>query len=255
MIRVFLGFDPRETVAFHVASQSIHQHSSRPVSVTPLMLSQLECIFTRPRDPKQSTDFSFTRFLVPYLCDYAGWAVFADSDILVRDDLARLWELRDDRYAVQVVKHQHVPTGRRKFLGHEQTVYEKKNWSSLMLMNNARCRALTLEYVHRASGLDLHQFKWLADEALIGALPPRWNHLVDYDEAAPLGELSLLHYTEGGPWFEQYRDCGYAGEWRRALDEALRPSAGVTGRERGALLGFGEGREGVMADGLAQLSV
>lgn len=106
MIRVFLGYDAEQTVAYHVASHSILRHSSLPVSIAPLMLSQLRGIFDRPRDPRQSTHFSFTRFLVPYLCDYAGWALFADSDILVSDDVARLWELRDDRYAVQVVKHE-----------------------------------------------------------------------------------------------------------------------------------------------------
>jgi hypothetical protein len=252
MIRVFLGFDPRETVAFQVASHSIHRHSSRPVSVAPLMLSQLAGVFSRPRDPKQSTDFSFTRFLVPYLCGYEGWAIFADCDVLVRDDIARLWDLRDDRYAVQVVKHEHVPAEARKFLGHEQTTYAKKNWSSVMLLNNARCRSLTLEYVHRASGLALHQFAWLGDEALIGALPRRWNHLVDYDPALPLGEVSLFHYTEGGPWFEKYRRCGYADVWREALEESLRPRAGAESGERRAERGvFGEERAAVTADAVA----
>lgn len=223
MIEVFLGFDSRETVAFQVASHSIQKRSSRPVSITPLMLSQLEGIFSRPRDPRQSTDFSFTRFLVPYLCNYSGWAIFADCDILVLDDIARLWEMRDERFAVQVIKHQHIPTESRKFLGHLQTVYDKKNWSSVMLLNNARCRALTLEYVHQASGLDLHQFRWLENDSLIGSLPQRWNHLVDYDADLSLNEVSLLHYTQGGPWFEQYRDCAYAEIWHQELNDMLNP--------------------------------
>ncbi|HYE74860.1 MAG TPA: glycosyltransferase [Blastocatellia bacterium] len=246
MIEVFLGFDSRETIAFQVASHSIQKYSSRPVSITPLMLAQLEGIFSRPRDPRQSTDFSFTRFLVPYLCNYSGWAIFADCDILVLDDIVKLWELRDERYAVQVVKHQHIPVESHKFLGHVQTVYDKKNWSSLMLFNNALCRALTLDYVHQASGLALHQFHWLQDDSLIGSLPHRWNHLVDYDLQLPINEVSLLHFTQGGPWFEQYKDCGYSDVWRQELHEMLAPLQG--GRDEMIEMG-----ERTMVNALAEL--
>ncbi|WP_207460999.1 hypothetical protein [Azospirillum sp. SYSU D00513] len=213
MIRVFIGYDPCETVAFHVFSHSIQTRASRPVSITPLALTQLGGLFQRERDPKQSTEFSFSRFLVPHLCGYEGWSLFFDCDMLMVDDIAKLWDLRDDRFAVQVVKHHHVPKEETKFLGQPQTKYPKKNWSSVMLMNNAKCAALTLDYVNRASGLELHQFKWLESDALIGDIPHRWNHLVDYDPPAVLSELSNLHYTDGGPYFESYRNCGYAGEW------------------------------------------
>ena len=210
-IRVFIGYDPREAAAFSVLSHSIHARSSRPVSITPVMLSELQAVFRRERNPLQSTDFSFSRFLVPYLCDYRGWAIFMDCDMLVLDDIARLWELRDERYAVQVVKHVHVPKEETKFLGAVQTRYEKKNWTSVMLVNCARCTALTPEYVNRASGLELHQFKWLEGEQLIGELPSAWNHLVGYD--APRADASLAHFTIGGPYFDAYRDCEYAREW------------------------------------------
>jgi hypothetical protein len=115
---------------------------------------------------------------------------------------------------VQVVKHDHQPRESIKFLGQEQTSYPKKNWSSVMLMNCARCTALTPEYVNTASGLDLHRFNWLPDEALVGGLPRRWNHLVDYDDEVAVSEVSVLHYTTGGPWFEPFANCGYAAEWR-----------------------------------------
>ncbi len=216
MIRVFIGFDPREAVAFSVLAYSIHARASAPVAIAPLMLSQLGGLLTRERHPLQSTDFAFSRFLTPCLSDYEGWSVFMDCDMLMLDDVARLWALRDDRYAVQVVKHDHQPRESVKFLGQTQTQYPKKNWSSVMLFNNARCRVLTPEYVSTASGLELHQFKWLPDEALIGALPRRWNHLVGYYE--PTREASLVHYTLGGPYFEEYRDCEYAAEWRAELD-------------------------------------
>lgn len=228
-IRVFLGYDDREAAAFHVASHSIHRHCSRPVSVTPVMLSQLTGIFQRPRDPKQSTDFSFSRFLVPYLCDYQGWAIFADCDILMRDDIAKLWDMCDDRFAVMVVKHDHNPTETVKFLGHEQTRYPKKNWSSLILFNNARCQALTPEYVNQATGLALHRFEWLGNDDLIGEVPAGWNHLVDYNSAAEGRAAESLHYTSGGPWFEHCRDCGFAAEWWGELHRALHPVSGQGG--------------------------
>ncbi|MGE4061829.1 MAG: hypothetical protein AB7E79_00530 [Rhodospirillaceae bacterium] len=213
MIRIFIGYDPAEAVAFSVLAHSIAVRSSAPIAISPLMLRHLAGILTRERHPLQATEFSFSRFLVPYLSDYEGWSLFCDCDMLVLDDVKKLWDLRDNRYAVQVVKHDHKPADRSKFLDRPQSPYEKKNWSSVMLFNNGKCRALTPDYVNRASGLELHQFKWLENEELIGELPPRWNHLVDYDPSLPAAEISLLHYTEGGPYFDDYRHCGYADEW------------------------------------------
>lgn len=211
MIRVFIGFDPVETVAYHVLNHSILRHASEPVATAPLALQQLKGVFTRQRDPKQSTEFSFSRFLVPYLCNYEGWAVFMDCDMLVRRDIAELWALRDDRYAIQVVKHNHVPKEESKFLNQPQSKYHRKNWSSVMLMNCAKCQALTPEFVNTASGLELHQFKWIPDDELIGSLPPEWNHLVGYD--APREAPANIHYTIGGPYFDAYRDSEYSREW------------------------------------------
>jgi hypothetical protein len=221
MIRVFLGYDPREPQAYHVAAHSLLRRCTLPLSIAPLALSQLGGVLLRERDPRQSTDFAFSRFLVPWLCDYQGWAVFMDCDVLALDDLSRLWALRDEACAVQVVQHDHRPPESVKFLGQQQTSYPKKNWSSVMLMNCARCTALTPEYVSTASGLDLHRFHWLESEALVGSLPARWNHLVDYDPPLPAEQLSLLHYTSGGPWFPEYAQCGYADLWLQELAHLL----------------------------------
>ena len=170
MIRVFIGFDTVETVSYHVLSHSIQARCSEPVSITPLMLTQLSGLMTREHHNLQSTEFSFSRFLVPHLCDYQGWALFMDCDMLVLDDMADLWKLRDDNFAVQVVKHDHVPKETTKFLGQPQSKYEKKNWSSVMLFNNAKCRALTQDLVNTATGLELHRFQWLGDDDLIGEI-------------------------------------------------------------------------------------
>ena len=222
MIPVFIGYDSRETVAWGVLAHSINARASEPVTIAPVMLDQLGGIFRRERNPLQSTEFSFSRFLVPYLCGFKGWAVFMDCDMLMMDDVANLWKLRDERYAVQVVKHEHVPKEDVKFLGAVQTKYQKKNWSSVMLMNCERCTALTPDYVNRASGLELHQFKWLGDDALIGELPHRWNHLVGYDAAA--AGVSLAHFTIGGPWFEEYKGCEYSAEWEAEKAQMLSAS-------------------------------
>ncbi|MDX1811070.1 MAG: glycosyltransferase [Gammaproteobacteria bacterium] len=210
-IKVFIGFDKREPVAFSTLSYSIQVRASQPVSITPIMLSQLNGIFWRAKDPLQSTDFSFSRFLTPYLSGYKGWSIFMDCDMLMLDDIVKLWDLRNEEYAVQVVKHKHVPNESSKFLNMPQSRYEKKNWSSVMLFNNERCRQLTPDYVNTASGLELHQFKWLSDEGLIGELPPAWNHLVGVQQST--GDESLLHYTLGGPYFDEYRHCEFASHW------------------------------------------
>lgn len=210
-IPVYIGYDPREASAFSVLAHSIQRHASQPVAITPLMLSQLGDVFTRPRESVQSTDFSFTRFLTPYLAGYRGWSVFMDCDMIMRRDIAELWALRDDQYAVMCVKHNHVPKESTKFLGETQTKYQKKNWSSVMLLNNDKCTALTPDYVNTASGLQLHQFKWLEGDHLIGELPERWNHLVGVNP--PDDDAALVHYTIGGPYFEEYRDCEFGDEW------------------------------------------
>ena len=212
MLDIFIGYDPRESVAYHTLAHSILRRSSMPISVAPLVQSQLKGMYRRPRGPTESTEFSLTRFLVPALSEYRGWSVFMDCDMLCRVDIAGLQEEMDRHAdkAVLVCQHDYVPKTARKFLDQVQTKYPRKNWSSLMLFNNARCRALTADYVNSASGLELHRFAWL-DDAMIGALPLEWNWLVEeypYKAAA-----KIVHYTLGGPYFEAYRDCDYAGEW------------------------------------------
>ena len=220
MIRIFIGFDERETVAWHVLTHSILERSSEPVCFVPLALSNLGKLMWREKNPLQSTDFSFSRFLTPFLSAYEGWSLFMDCDMLMLDDISKLWALRDDRFAVMCIKHDHQPAEKVKFLGAPQTPYAKKNWSSVMLFNNARCRALTPEYVNTASGLELHQFKWLEDDSLIGDLPEKWNHLVGY--TSPNTNAANVHFTLGGPYFNEYADCEFSKEWNEAKATMMR---------------------------------
>ena len=209
MLKVFIGYDPSEVAAYHVLAHSIIRQSSLPVSIAPLKLDQLP--LTRKRDPKQSTEFAFSRFLVPYLSDFKGWSLFLDSDMLCRGDIADLFAQGNMWKAVQVVKHDYTPKTETKFLDQKQTKYEKKNWSSVMLFNNSLCEKLTVDYVNSATGLELHQFKWLSSENLVGPLTEEWNHLVgEYD---PNPNAKMVHYTLGGPYFSGYEHCEYALEW------------------------------------------
>ena len=215
MLSIFIGYDSREDVAFHTLKHSIERHSSVAVSIRPIKLREVQDrgLYTRQRGPTESTEFSLTRFLVPALSGYRGWSVFMDCDMLCRADIAGLaaeMQRQSDK-TLLVCQHDYTPSPERKFLNQIQTVYPRKNWSSVMLMNNERCAALTAAYVNQASGLELHRFNWLKDEA-IGKLPLEWNWLVTEYKYNP--EAKLAHFTRGGPWFEEYRDCDYADEWR-----------------------------------------
>jgi len=211
MINVFIGYDSKERVAYNVLSHSIIQNSTKPVAITPIALNNIKDDFVRERNNLSSTEFSFSRFIIPHLMNYRGWALFMDCDMLMFEDIAELWRLRDDKYAVQVCKHDYTPKNTTKFLGQTQTAYPKKNWSSFMLMNCAKCSALTPDYVNSATGLELHQFKWLEGDHLIGDLPLEWNWLVgEYDHKE---DVNNVHYTEGGPWFEEYKDVDYSQDW------------------------------------------
>lgn len=221
MIRIFIGYDKDEIVAYHVLSHSIIKHASQPVSIIPLKRELLP-MYTRGRTEDESTDFSLSRFLVPHLCEYRGWAIFMDCDMLVKNDITKLFEYQDDRFDVQVVKHDHQPKETTKFLGQKQTAYEKKNWSSVMLFNCATCE-LTPRYVKEAPALDLHQFKW-TKEYRIGEIPLGWNYLVGVSPHIPFSNISNFHWTLGGPWFDETEDAPFWLEWSSAYHEMNSPT-------------------------------
>ena len=218
MINIFIGYDSKEKVAYNVLSHSIIQNSTKPVAITPIALNNLKDDFVRERNALSSTEFSFSRFMIPHLMNYQGWALFMDCDMLMFEDVSKLWRMRDDSKAIQVCKHDYTPKESKKFLGQVQTKYEKKNWSSFMLMNCKKCTTLTPDYVNKASGLELHQFKWLEGDHLIGDLPLEWNWLVgEYEHKE---DVNNVHYTEGGPWFDDYKNCDYSKDWFRNLEES-----------------------------------
>ncbi len=223
-IQIYIGYDAVESCAFYTLAHSIFKYAKSPVTITQVALHQLRSVHDREWAPKQSNEFSFSRWLVPWLSGYTGWSIWLDCDMLLTTDIAELWALRDANYAVQVVKNKHIVHTNTKYLGRPQSPYTKKNWSSMMLFNNARCAALTPEYVNTAHGLDLHQFKWLPNDNHIGPLPGVWNHLVGVHEHNPAAKI--VHYTLGGPYFTAYQDCKYAQDWRNMYADMTQVTRG-----------------------------
>lgn len=210
-LRIFIGFDPREAVAYHVCCNSIIRHASVPVSITPLALNTLkDCYEERHGDG--SNAFIYARFLVPYLCGFKGHALYLDGDMLVKDDVAKLFQCLRLDHDVAVVKHDYTTKAATKYLGNKNENYPRKNWSSVILWNcgNYPNHCLTPEFVSKQTGAYLHRFQWL-NNGRIGELAPAWNHLVDeYDHN---DEAKLLHYTLGVPAFSAYEDCDHSVEW------------------------------------------
>ncbi len=240
-LKVFIGFDAREVPAYQVTEHSLRKHASIPLEVQPLVLEHLRWkrLYGRPHeiregrlwdcisDAPMATEFALTRFLVPHLAGYRGWAIFCDCDFLFRRDIAEVLELADARFAVMVCKHDHQPREALKMDGQIQTSYARKNWSSFMLVNCGHdMHAGTLDRVNRWRGLWLHQFRFLQDED-IGELPAQWNYL-EGEAYAPELEPAALHFTRGTPNMPGWSHVSWAEEWRRALEEATgRPVGGI----------------------------
>lgn len=215
MLKVFIGYDPREAVAFHVCADSIIRNSSQPVEITPLYLPHLRGYKESHKDG--SNQFIYSRFLVPSLCDFRGWAIYLDGDMVVHGDIYELALLGQSApgMAVHVVKHDYTTKHKGKYLGNKNEDYPRKNWSSVIVWNCGSFlnRHLLAKFVEEASGEQLHRFQWLPDER-IGEIPPDWNWLVG--EYPPNFQAKLYHYTLGIPDFPEYSDSDHSNEWDNA---------------------------------------
>jgi lipopolysaccharide biosynthesis glycosyltransferase len=214
MIPIFIGYDTRETIAYHVCANSIIRHASVPISTIPLALNLLKDYIETHTDG--SNQFVYTRFLVPHLMNYQGWAIFVDGDMLVRTDIEQLWKLRDESKAVMVVKHDYQTKMKEKYLGAKNEDYPRKNWSSVILWNcgHTSNKLITPEYVQSATGPQLHRFSWLADNE-IGELPIEWNWLAD--EFGNNQQAKLIHYTLGTPCFNEFENTTMSEYWHNEL--------------------------------------
>ncbi len=219
--KVFVGYDSREDIAWEVCRHSLFRHANRDLAVVPIKQDVVRelGLYTRPLDARSSTEFSITRFLTPYLHAQPGWAIFCDCDFLFNVDIAQVFEGLDASKAVYCVQHDYTPAHSVKMDGKQQAAYPRKNWSSFMLFNcdHPDVRALTPDVVNNASPAFLHRFEWVRDADGIGALDLDWNFLVG-EYAKPARTPRVLHYTVGGPWFDDWRDCDYADLWLRERD-------------------------------------
>lgn len=215
-MKVFIGYDSREDVAYQVCKHSIKKRQST-AEITPLVQQELRDsgIYNRSVDKLASTEFTFTRFLVPELTEFSGWALFMDCDMILTTDIAELFDQADDQYAVMCVQHDYTVKEGTKMDGQKQTVYPRKNWSSVMLINcgHPSNKALTKELVNDedVTGAYLHRFSWLEDHE-IGSLDHTWNYLVGvYND---IENPKLIHYTEGGPYFKNHFNCDFHQAWK-----------------------------------------
>jgi lipopolysaccharide biosynthesis glycosyltransferase len=217
-MKIFIGWDSREDIAYQVARQSILDNTTEPVEIIPLKQKVLksENMYWRDEDKLSSTEFTFTRFLIPELMNFNGWALFIDCDFVFVDDIKKIFKQKDDRYAVMCAKHDYTPKSSIKMDGQQQMPYPRKNWSSMMLINCGHLsnKVCNKEFVNDSSttGQTLHRFTWLNDSE-IGELNHEWNWLVGWYKEPKDGKPKAIHYTEGGPWFPKYENCEYAKEW------------------------------------------
>ncbi len=224
-MKVFVGYDTREDIAYQVCKHSLEARNKN-VEVRALKQNELrdQGWYTRPIDKLASTEFTFTRFLVPELCNFDGWALFCDSDIIFIEDIKELFDQANDKYAVMCAQHDYTPKEGIKMDGQTQTVYPRKNWSSVVLFNcgHPSNKKLDLNLVNNPeiTGAYLHRFSWL-DDSEIGQISHEWNWLTDWYEEGKDGTPKALHYTEGGPWFENYRNCGWHSTWKIELQEMM----------------------------------
>ena len=226
-LKIFIGWDSREEIAYQVARQSILDTTSVPVEIIPLKQKTLrkKDMYWRDEDKLASTEFTFTRFLLPELTEFDGWALFIDCDFVALEDVANLFAQANDKYAVMCAQHDYTPKEGTKMDGQVQTVYPRKNWSSMMLVNcgHPSNKKLTKELVNTEtiSGAYLHRFSWLLDNE-VGKLSHEWNWLVGWYKEPKDGKPKFLHYTEGGPWFEKYENCEYNYEYYKAKEKFSR---------------------------------
>ena len=210
MINLYVGYDEREAIAYHVFCHSVIKNTSIPVKITPLVLSQLKEFNETHQD--RSNDFVYSRFLTPYLNEFDGWAIFADGDMICQADLKELIGMADPNKALMVVKHDYQTKASIKYLGNINENYPRKNWSSVIFWNcsHPKHKILTPEFISNQTGKFLHRFSWLDDND-IGELPVEWNWLAcEYEKNT---EAKLIHYTLGTPCFKDFRDTDMAEIW------------------------------------------
>jgi hypothetical protein len=228
-LHVYIGFDAIDHLAYRVCEASILAHTTRDIEIHPIRDWQVrgEGFYYRswqmqPSGQKMdiqdkrphSTEFSYTRFLTPVIHrtkEREGPALFMDADMMLRDDIAKLFELADKDYDVMCVKHDYTPPEEEKIVGVVQQQYDRKNWSSVMLFPDPESCQLEIANVNTKDRDWLHQMMWANQ---IGELPERWNWLEGWSQHI---DPAIVHFTRGTPDLPDWGDVQYAFEyWENA---------------------------------------
>jgi len=211
-MKIYIGHDSRFPQATRVCRKSIEDHSEKGEhEIKYLDKKSLTRVgaYGRKDVEGESTEFSFTRFYVPMLSHYKGKSLFVDNDFVFKCNPTELEQYLRDK-PVACVKHKLDNIHDNKMDGVKNKSYPRKCWSSLMLFDNNKLKHLTKEYLDNASPADLHQFAWVKDNE-IGRIPLKYNHLVGYYKKHKY--IKAIHYTQGGPWFDEYKDSELSEEW------------------------------------------
>ncbi|MGA0128446.1 MAG: glycosyltransferase [Burkholderiales bacterium] len=221
-MKIFIGWDPREDIAYQVCKESLIKNSDIDMEIQPIKMSEMreKNLYWREADPLSSTEFTFTRFLTPLLSGYEGWSIFMDCDFMWRGDISTVIDYLDPNKAVMVVKHHYIPSEKTKMDGSVQHQYPRKNWSSFMVFNCSHpdTQSLTAEVINRESGAYLHQFRWTKTDN-IGGLPIFYNYLEGWNNKQECPNPLAVHFTRGGPWFRDYLHVEYGDEWMQLARE------------------------------------
>ena len=218
LLNIFIGFDQKEAIAYHTFVQSLIENSTIPLSITPLAENNLDHYTEKHTDG--TNKFTYSRFLVPYLMNFKGWAIFADGDMVCLSDIKILKSYFDPNKAVTLVKHDYKTKHKTKYFGQKNEDYPRKNWSSVIIWNceHPKNKILTPKFIGQKEGSFLHRFNWLKDVE-IGELPKSWNWLaMEYEEKR---DLDLIHYTLGTPCFKDYSKKPLSEYWKNSYNNLL----------------------------------
>ncbi|MBY0549074.1 MAG: hypothetical protein K2W95_17505 [Candidatus Obscuribacterales bacterium] len=212
-MKVFIGASSTEWLPAKVLEYSIRKNASFAVQTVNLA----NCVrpFKMPLDAsnKPRTPFSFQRFLIPELMQYSGRAIYLDSDMLVLQDIAKLWRMPFS--GANLICTSALNQAQRAVQYSVMLLdCNSLNWNIDTLVNDLDSGALSYEaLVHGMA----------AARKPAARIPPTWNFL---DKYVP-GTTALIHYTNmhSQPWLSRENDA--AAVWFQHLREAVL-SGGLT---------------------------
>ncbi len=193
-IRVFVGASDREWLPARVLEHTIRRHATRTVQVTAMFDTP---IAAEVQQHSIGTPFSEFRWRVPELAGHQGRAVYFDSDMLVFQDIAALWDIPLNGASALMA-----------LLGETPDFIKAK---SVQLMDCSHP-----SWIPRAERREAFDVTFFGGSGKY-VLPAEWNHLDTYQPR----RTALLHYTNvpTQPWLSTAHPLGHV--WVQALLDAI----------------------------------